>query len=158
MKAPLRTLTLIAGLAFGLASAVVAFHQPPAPAQGAQAKPGDSPPTKEVFQRVCSKCHELEQVTASRRSRAQWEDVIDKMITLGAKATDAEFNTILGYLIRQYGRVNVNTATIHPSIVLFDISSSFLCQYPQFLVTADRVGCARHSDRPTDTITAVSVG
>lgn len=33
------------------------------------------------------------------------------MINLGAKGTEEEFVTILDYLVRQYGRVNVNTAT-----------------------------------------------
>ncbi len=32
------------------------------------------------------------------------------MITLGAKATDEEFTAAIDYLVRQYGRVNVNTA------------------------------------------------
>jgi len=33
------------------------------------------------------------------------------MITLGAKGTEEEFATILSYLVRQYGRVDVNSAT-----------------------------------------------
>jgi len=33
------------------------------------------------------------------------------MINLGAKGTEEEFTAILDYLVRQYGRVNVNTAT-----------------------------------------------
>jgi competence ComEA-like helix-hairpin-helix protein len=96
---------------FILASAVVAFKQPPAPAQGAQAQPQEGPLAKEALQKVCGKCHSLERVTASRRSRAQWEETTDKMITLGAKGTEEEFASILDYLVRQYGRVNVNTAT-----------------------------------------------
>src|SRR5438309_8732918 len=99
----------IIALVFVLASAAVAFQQPPVPARGAQAQEG--PPAREVLQKVCGTCHALERVTASRRSRAQWEETMDKMISLGAKGTDEEFATILTYLVRQYGRVNVNTAT-----------------------------------------------
>src|SRR5262245_38901588 len=99
----------IAILVFILAPAVVAIKQPPAPAQGAQAQEGSV--AKAALQKVCGKCHSLEQVTASRRSRAQWEESVAKMITLGAKGTEEEFATILSYLVRQYGRVDVNSAT-----------------------------------------------
>jgi competence ComEA-like helix-hairpin-helix protein len=62
-------------------------------------------------QRVCSNCHPITRVTASRRSRSQWEEVIETMITTrGARVTDEEFETIVGYLTRAYGRVNVNQA------------------------------------------------
>ena len=64
-----------------------------------------------VFQRVCSNCHPIARVTASRRLRQQWEEVMETMInSRGAKITDEEFDTILGYLTRNYGRVNVNKA------------------------------------------------
>ena len=101
----------ITALVFVLASAAVAFRQPSVPARGAQAQPQEGPPAREVLQKVCGTCHALERVTASRRSRAQWEETMDKMISLGAKGTDEELATILTYLVRQYGRVNVNTAT-----------------------------------------------
>jgi competence ComEA-like helix-hairpin-helix protein len=60
-----------------------------------------------VFQKICSTCHPMDKITA-RRSRSQWEDVLYKMIDLGAKGTDQEFRTILDYLTSEYGRVNVN--------------------------------------------------
>src|SRR5262245_27576708 len=64
-----------------------------------------------AFQRVCSNCHPITRVTATRRSHAQWEEVIETMINArGAKVTDEEFETILGHLVREYGRVSVNSA------------------------------------------------
>jgi len=109
MRKRIKHLVMIAGLGFVLTSVVVALQPPPA--QDAQAPPRDSPSAKEVFRKVCGACHEPEQATERRRSRDQWDEVIDKMITLGAKGTSEEFNTVLTYLVRQYGRVNVNTAT-----------------------------------------------
>jgi competence ComEA-like helix-hairpin-helix protein len=44
----------------------------------------------------------------ARRTRSQWEDLMYKMIDLGAKGTDQEFRTILDYLASEHGRVNVN--------------------------------------------------
>jgi mono/diheme cytochrome c family protein len=58
-----------------------------------------------VVQKICgSSCHALERATVSPRSRAQWEDVISKMVALGAKGTDEELVVVLSYLATNYGR------------------------------------------------------
>ncbi len=86
-----------------LAFAVIGFKEPVAFGQSANAG-------QAVLQKVCGSCHALGKVTASRRSREQWEEVTDKMIAAGAKATEEEFTVVINYLVTQYGRVNVNTA------------------------------------------------
>lgn len=75
----------------------------------AVAQDGAAPVDKRhaVFQRVCSACHAMDNV-GGRRSRAQWEDLIYKMIDLGAKGSEKDFQTTLEYLASAYGRVNVN--------------------------------------------------
>src|SRR5262249_39335311 len=98
-------------LVFILASAVCAFRRPHAPVQGAQARPQEGPQAKEALQKICGSCHALDKVTSSRRSRAQWDETLDKMVSLGAKGTEEEFAAIFAYLVRRYGRVNVNAAT-----------------------------------------------
>jgi competence ComEA-like helix-hairpin-helix protein len=65
----------------------------------------------ETFQRVCSNCHPITRVTASRRSRQQWEEVIETMITSrNAKVSDEDYDVIIEHLVKTYGRVNVNQA------------------------------------------------
>ncbi len=72
-----------------------------AAAVAASAQSGAAAQSRAVAQKVCSACHTLESVTATRRSRAEWQETIDKMITLqGAKGTPAEFATVLDYLLR----------------------------------------------------------
>jgi mono/diheme cytochrome c family protein len=61
------------------------------------------PVARETFLRVCGACHTAETVTAQRRTRAQWQESINAMIARGAKASDAEFSTILDYLATRYG-------------------------------------------------------
>src|SRR5215475_3289917 len=90
-------------LIFILGFAIAALRQPPAPAQGAQAQAQEGQASKETLQKVCGACHALDRVTASRRSRAQWEETTDKMINLGAKGTEEEFTSILDYLVQHYG-------------------------------------------------------
>lgn len=75
--------------------------QPPAlPAQTPEDGRG-----RDAFQRVCVKCHTADRVLAEGRSRSQWENTIIAMQTSrGAVMTGEEFDLILGYLTRHYGR------------------------------------------------------
>jgi len=67
--------------------------------------------SKGVFLQVCGRCHPIERVTAMRRTRPQWEEAIEAMInTRGAKVSDEEYDTVLGYLVREHGRVDINRA------------------------------------------------
>lgn len=66
-------------------------------------------PGKTYLQTVCTKCHDLKGVVAKRRSAGDWGLILDKMITQGAEATDAQFGEILDYLIRNFRKpINVN--------------------------------------------------
>ena len=68
-------------------------------------------PGARVFANVCGKCHPKERAVVTRRTRPQWEEVITTMITVrNAQISDEDFDTVLGYLSREYGRVNVNRA------------------------------------------------
>lgn len=92
-------LWLTAGVLLSLASPVFAGQSPEVTA-GAQ-----------TMQKLCSACHKPEMITASRRTRAQWEDVVEKMISKGVKGTDDELAAVVDYLAGQFGKVNVNNAT-----------------------------------------------
>jgi len=67
---------------------------------------------EETFTRVCVRCHTADRVVGSRRTRTQWEEVITTMQTArGAVISDEEFETVMNYLVKEHGRVNVNRAT-----------------------------------------------
>jgi cytochrome c oxidase cbb3-type subunit 3 len=69
-----------------------------------------------VVQKVCgAACHALERATVTPRSRAQWEDVISKMISMGAKGTDEELATVLNYLATNHGRNSVAAQANRPA-------------------------------------------
>ena len=59
---------------------------------------------------MCATCHDAERILSARRTRTQWEEVIDKMIERGAAGTDEDFTAAEQYLLRVSGRVNVNRA------------------------------------------------
>jgi len=75
--------------------------------------PGEA---REVMVRTCAPCHEPQRAASVRLTHEGWEEVIAKMIGLGARATDAEFGKITDYLAENYKGeaakpINMNSAT-----------------------------------------------
>jgi competence protein ComEA len=72
-------------------------------------------PGKDVTVRICGTCHPATRSAAVRLTRDGWQDVIAKMVSLGAKGSDAELAAVLDYLSANFkGQapkpVNLNTA------------------------------------------------
>jgi hypothetical protein len=59
---------------------------------------------QELVEEICSLCHEWERVKDQQLSKEQWAGVIKGMIFEGAPVTDDEFNAIVEYLARNYGK------------------------------------------------------
>ena len=84
---------------------------PPAAAQD----PFPDGPGKDVTVRMCGTCHASARSAALRLTRDGWQDVIAKMVSLGAKGSDAELAAVLDYLSANFKGnapkpVNMNTA------------------------------------------------
>ncbi len=72
-------------------------------------------PGKEEMRKLCSQCHELEKSYSLRQDRAGWTRTMQKMTAFGMKSSEAEFNAVLEYLIKNYAaedvpKINVNKA------------------------------------------------
>jgi mono/diheme cytochrome c family protein len=99
------TTRALLGLSFVALLRMLGSAQPPV-AQ-AQETPEDIR-AHDVFVRVCTKCHPAERATAEGRSRAQWEATIISMQTArGAVITPEEFDTVLDYLSKHFGRQSI---------------------------------------------------
>lgn len=66
--------------------------------------------------KVCGTCHPPERGASVRLTREGWEDVITKMVALGARGTDAELAAALDYLATNFKGegvvpLNMNRAT-----------------------------------------------
>jgi cytochrome c5 len=73
----------------------------------ATAAPGQELPEgagKEVVQKVCTQCHDLARITSKSRTKEEWNDTVDKMAARGAKASDEEFDAIVTYLAKYFGK------------------------------------------------------
>jgi len=69
------------------------------PAQDLPAGPG-----KELLQNVCTQCHTLNRIIEKKETKDEWNDIVDKMAAKGARASDEEFDTIVNYLTKNYGK------------------------------------------------------
>jgi competence ComEA-like helix-hairpin-helix protein len=67
-------------------------------------------PATPVFRRTCALCHTPDRVVASRRTGLEWGEIIEKMVTKGAKGSDEDLQTVFFFLVSHFGRVNINSA------------------------------------------------
>ena len=82
---------------------------------GLWAQMPDGPGREETMQ-VCSSCHDLARSISVRQDRDGWKATINKMLSLGAEATEQQFSAVLEYLAANFRAealppLNVNKAT-----------------------------------------------
>lgn len=73
-------------------------------------------PGKDTMIRVCGTCHEPQRSASVRLTREGWEEVMAKMVALGAKGTQEELAEVLKYLVENFEGealkpLNLNSAT-----------------------------------------------
>ena len=86
-----------------------------------QGKLPDDPDTP-LFVTLCHDCHDAANILARRRTMAEWEDVITKMIEKGLKAEDRDLETVFAYVSRHYGKVFINRAPTDELIAVLTIT------------------------------------
>jgi len=109
---PVSSVSLALAACALVASTLVAATpgKPPVVQQQAGASTPSEDPSAALFNRMCSNCHDAVRVTSMRRTRTDWEDVLNKMIQEGATGTEKDFETVFDYLQRNYGKVYINRA------------------------------------------------
>jgi competence ComEA-like helix-hairpin-helix protein len=68
-----------------------------------------------VASKVCTACHDVDQIRQRRLSRDEWAEIVDDMVDRGAKPTAQEENAILAYLEENFGpnsKLLVNSAPL----------------------------------------------
>lgn len=58
---------------------------------------------RDLVVRTCAACHAPELVVAKRRTEADWDDIIARMVERGAVATEDEQLLILDYFVQHFG-------------------------------------------------------
>ena len=95
-------------------------------------------PGKEVLSRVCTQCHGVDQIIELKQTKAEWSALVDMMVQYGAVAKDEEFDLIIDYLAKNFGKaadkVNVNKAAakdIETGLALTTKEAEAIVQYRQ---------------------------
>ena len=109
-----RSVLAVAAMAVILAAAVSvraaghpASRQDPEPPFDAMAsKDADAA----VFRKVCVECHPADRIVSARHTAFEWQETMEKMLTKGAKGTDEELQTVFRFLVKRFGKVNINIA------------------------------------------------
>jgi putative heme-binding domain-containing protein len=59
---------------------------------------------RSAFQRICSACHSVNVATSQRMTRAEWNAVVNDMVSRGAQGTSGELESIVNYLSTNFGK------------------------------------------------------
>ena len=103
---------------------------------------------KEVTVKVCGTCHPPERGASVRLTRAGWQDVMAKMLSLGMKGTDAELQVVLDYLSTHFkgeamAPLNLNRAT---SIELEAVVGMLRRESKAWMAARQKAPCATLDD------------
>jgi hypothetical protein len=103
---------------------------------------------KDATVKVCGTCHPADRGASVRLTRAGWQDVIAKMLTLGAKGTDAELQQVLDYLSTHFkgdamAPLNLNRAT---SIELEAVVGMLRRESKAWMAARQKTPCATLED------------
>jgi len=57
---------------------------------------------RDLVATTCTACHDLENVKMKKASKDEWSDIVNSMVSYGAKVSDPEFKTITEYLSKAF--------------------------------------------------------
>lgn len=97
---------LLAAAAFWTLAVNPTFVSARAP-QGGQLPPGEG---RETVVTICGDCHGPELVASQRRSRVEWETLVEDMASRNGAASDDQKKVIVTYATHNFGKVNINIA------------------------------------------------
>ena len=60
----------------------------------------------------------------ARETKRSWDLIISDMISRGATGSDEDFDIVEAYLLKYYGKVNINTASAKEIEEIVELSSS----------------------------------
>jgi glucose/arabinose dehydrogenase len=68
-------------------------------------QPGGLPagPEHDLVTKTCTACHDAGMITGQHQTAAQWSDTVKQMISNGAQVAPADFDKIVGYLVKNFG-------------------------------------------------------
>jgi competence ComEA-like helix-hairpin-helix protein len=78
----------------------------------------------DTVEATCGECHGAELLGSQRRSRVEFEALIEDMTGRAGGADDEIKQVILAYALRHFGRVNINTASDQELVQIVDLTAA----------------------------------
>ena len=78
---------------------------------------------KATFESLCSDCHEAKLIAGALRTPLEWDDVLNTMQSYGAAGSPGQFAQVRRFVLRAYGKANVNKAPAGDLAPVLDISA-----------------------------------
>jgi competence ComEA-like helix-hairpin-helix protein len=132
-------------VAFALAGASSTMTQTrAATAAPTSSEAGALPPGegRESVLKMCSGCHGLPTAVARRRTRAEWQGMVEAMSGLGAPGDAADISSTVEYLAWRFGRVNVNIASARELQRVLELSASDAAAIVEYRAHTGRLASA----------------
>jgi competence protein ComEA len=73
---------------------------------------------------VCGRCHDMQIVMDTPKSYDAWQETMQKMVDLGAKGTDHQYDDIMDFLHRTITTIDVNSADADELELVLDTSAA----------------------------------
>ena len=86
-------------------------------------KPGSDPEDQMTYRAICGSCHGTSLVEGLRTEQ-EWREEVAQMVKIGARGTEAQFETVFRVLARTLTKVNVNTAEAERLAPVLDVSAA----------------------------------
>jgi competence protein ComEA len=112
-------LLLLAAAAFWTLAVNPTFVSARSP-QG-QLPPGEG---RDTVVMICGDCHGPEMVGSQRRSRVEWETLVEDMASRNGAASDEQKKVIVTYAIHNFGKVNINIATAEDVVEIVQLPAA----------------------------------
>lgn len=91
---------------------MVASYGPGVPFPGqqpAQVTLADGP-TKPLVEGGCALCHGLDRVVATKRTKAEWQTIVNRMVYFGSPVSGDQEASVVDYLVANYGQAQTASA------------------------------------------------
>jgi competence protein ComEA len=112
---------IVTVLLFGGAVASQVTAQDAASKPAAEQESAADTAARQTLEQVCATCHDSGVITGQVRTVADWHDVVDQMVQMGASGTEEQFEQVRQFLARNYSKVDANKAPAAELAAVLDV-------------------------------------
>jgi hypothetical protein len=70
---------------------------------------------KAIIEQKCTACHDTGRISGQTKTKDAWIDTVSRMTDKGASLTSDEFDTVISYLVANYGKDDAKIGTFAPA-------------------------------------------